>query len=519
MAAASGVEKLEGFPDDYKTGHFVLIGASGSGKTYYAKYILKTVADRMRARGQTHEGEPPVFVYVGGVSAHDWTDPEADGATVVPEGHVFTAWDDDSHRAILQAADAAKGGFIVFDDFKDAMNFHTDRRFQQMFRAMRHMGVQLLAIGHTPNDVPPVVRDNVTHAVLFFTTNLEAMRELANVYLGGDFGAIRDAMRGLEGNAVFKINTRRNTRAIHAAPPPGESGIATSDVGLAEPLQNVRVGGGSLGSEVGGVGVSGRQVSVSGGTYNDASQNTQYLQLTQNIQAQIQQNQLTYADIRMRAAINREIDEARVHHNSRLKMLEGREELKSLLLSPWLPAGDRDRAASLLAQTLGDNTITPYNMFREGRDVAFMQTYYPTVAYTPKNDALAAASTYAPLAVAAAGSDRGAFMGEAFKALGPAVAQRASAGVALLTGGSAASRDTAKVAARKRARGLIVNRTGRRNGWALPPGEKAELVAALRPTLKDPSEVDSSNYVGIALDLLKEFFPADFEAERRLARR
>ena len=67
-----------------------------------------------------------------------------------------------------------------------------------------------------------------------------------------------------------------------------------------------------------------------------------------------------------------------------------------------LTGGDRDRAALLLAQALGDTTVTPYNLFRGGRDVAFMRAHYPTVPYEPREGASSAVSTYAPLAVAAA---------------------------------------------------------------------------------------------------------------------
>lgn len=66
---------------------------------------------------------------MGAISSHYWTMPEEDGQRLVPEVHVFTSWS---------------------DDFKTGLNFHTDQRFKDMFRIMRHMDVRLLAIGHTP---------------------------------------------------------------------------------------------------------------------------------------------------------------------------------------------------------------------------------------------------------------------------------------------------------------------------------------------------------------------------------
>lgn len=68
---------------------------------------------------------------------------------------------------------------------------------------------------------------------------------------------------------------------------------------------------------------------------------------------------------------------------------------------------------------MGDASVTPYNMYGEGRDLSFMTAYYPKIAYTPRDGALAAVSTYAPLAAAAARGDRGGLFSEAFKALAP----------------------------------------------------------------------------------------------------
>lgn len=79
------------------------------------------------------------------------------------------------------------------------------------------------------------------------------------------------------------------------------------------------------------------------------------------------------------------------------------------------------------------------------------------------------------------------------------------------------SLEAAKRAARNHARGAIVHWSNRRQGWRLDPCEKTDLVAALRPTLRNPSEVDDNNFVRVSIDLLKTFYPEDFKAERAMA--
>lgn len=522
MAAEAAVQTIRGYPDDYKAGHFVVVGPTGSGKTYYAKYLVRAASERMARAGKlAPDGAPPIYVFSGAISAHDWTDPEPDGQPLVAPGHVFTAWNDDTQRAVLEGASAVTAGFVVFDDFKDAMNFHADPRFKQMFRAMRHLGVQLLAVAHTPNDVPPVVRDNVTHALIFFTSSLSAIRELASVYLSGDIAALRGAIKSLPPHAAFKINTRQNTRAVHAAPPPSESGLATSGVGLDEG-DRIQVGG-SAGAELGSIGLCGRSVNVSGGAYHDASRNTQYVQLNQNIEAQIRQNQVTYADIRARAAINRELEEERVLHKARLARLEEREELKDLLLSPWLTGGDRDRAALLLARATGNPKVTPYNLYADGADERFMAAHYPQIPYEPRSGPASAVSCYAPLVTAAATRDRGALVAEGFKAFAPTFVDGLRRRVRPRAPPAGdREREREKQRARERARRLIVHRPGRAQGWrgvAEDPAALRELLAALRGVLRDPAQATPAAAMPLCLDFLRRHFPDDFAAEKELAAR
>ncbi len=517
---------IRGFPTDYNAGHFALVGATGSGKTYYAKWLLRTRGAMLTS---DEKGNPPLFVFVGSHSAHDWYEEESDGHPVVPRGNVATEWTADARNKALGVIEDCGGGMMLFDDFKGALDYHTDRPFANLCKTIRHIGGQVAVIGHTPADIPPAVKDNITHAVLFFTSNTDAIQKLANAYLGGDRRALRAALNALEENGVVKINVKKNRRNLHIAPPPSESGVATSGVGLDE-THNIPVGGGAQGPvSLGSTAISGRHVAVAGNaTYNDDSVNNQFVQVSQDIRAQVQQNQVTYNDIRARADLSMEIDEKRLHHQARMDNLRNHTRVRELLLKPWLSGAERDETAGLLACALGDNTVTPYNMFSSGRDVDFMESYYPAMGYVGRPEAMSKALTYAPMATAVFSGDRGNMMGEMFKAFAPRAASFVQTAVARHAPRrnsemhpAAKKRTMREARARRgvrRVRDLFVSRPRRSSGLDVKPALRVDIIAALRLTLKSPADVDDSNWKEFTLRLLKKHFPSDFEREVRLVR-
>ena len=497
---------IHGFPEDYSTGHFAFIGKTGSGKTYYAKYVIKNLIDRFPFLMDSLR--KPVYVFCGHASVHDWNDAESDGLQLVNAANIFTTWNDEIVKQLLAELKSVKRGLLIFDDFKSAFNYHADEKFKDMFRVLRHLGAQMMVLAHSPNDIPPVARGNVDHVLLAATSNLQMMKELADNYLSGDSTAIKKAfsqLGALQNRSMLKLNTRENTRAIHAAPPPELSGVSTSSIGTSGDAQNQH---NSLGDFRGmEASINMRSANVNG-VYNDASHNTQLVQLNTSISAQIAQNNLNLQATRSRTELNRQLALEEVQHMAVLKSLQDRETLKNFLLKPYLSGEERDQAAGLLSSTLGDSSVTPFNMW-DGADQAFMSAYYPTISYNKKNSALTAITTYTPLMSAVATKNTSNAVVEMFKA-GPLLFNK---GLALV--GVDRKKPVEKsqgTIAREKARAMIVYRADRER-WFTSAREKTEFMAAMRNTVRNPETVTEKNIVVMAMEMLKEFYPADYKDE------
>lgn len=500
---------ITGFPDDYNRGHFAFIGRTGSGKTYYAKYVIKSLIETMPT---LPDGRPPVFVFVGKISSHDWLDPEPGGYPLVPAENVTTEWIEDFRTKMLHDLDITKRGLVVFDDFKSAMNYHTDTSFTEMFRVLRHLNTQLLVIAHAANDIPPVARSGVTHVIIAPTTNMNLMRELATSYLAGDTTALRAAFTQIASAAsrgerpMLKLNTVTGTRSIHTAPPPAVSGVTTSALG-AEATDTVAIAAHGVS---GGIGMRSTRVD---GTYNDASHNVQNVVVDTSIAATVAQNRVSLMAARDRAELTRSLELEGVRHEAIVRRARDRETLRGLLLSPFLSAEDRDTAASILARELGDSTITSYNLWERRADVTFMTSFYPDVPYRPRNPTSAAISTYAPLAMAAAKSDHTTLVGESLRAIGSGGISRALALIGVDTPADA-SVPTPGAAARERVRRWVVFRDRGGDGrWFSSAGDRAELMSALRACMVNPASVTRENVIEKTLNMLKKYYPADYLSE------
>lgn len=516
------------FPEDYKAGHFVLIGPTGTGKTYYAKYILKGL---MAARPGLR-----VFIFVSPVSAHDWLEPEADGRPLAPPDAVHTSWAAEEVAAIYDAlkASIAVGGLVIFDDFKGQLDYHNNKEFKEFFRVFRHLNTQVLAIGHTPNDVPPVVRENVSHCILTVNGGLEVVRALASSYLGGDVARLREALAALRGHDVLRINVRRNTIDVHSA-----SGVSTSEIGCAGAGSGSAGSGSSGGGEggpllvpIGGPAVAGASVSLRGrgdvavrGVYNDASTTNQYLRLEENLVAQQRASVVAVQDMQARARASRALELEGEAHSARLRELGEAREAFDLLHRVFLSPGDRDRLGAILARRLGDAGVTGFNFRARGADREFMRVFFPEHLYEPPPAALQEGALFVPRLVA--GEFRGLAGDLALGALGAlgappgsgllGAAGRALAGLGRgLAGRAGLPADAAASGARPAGleKGGALRLEIRRLALALAgPGlDDAERGRLSRLLAEEGGAVAPGKLTRRALGFLHEAFPEDLEA-------
>lgn len=510
------------FPNDYLAGHFVMVGGTGTGKSYYAKYIVKELSMR--------KPNLQVFVFVAPISAHDWLASEQDGSVLVPPDNVYQEWPPGILQLLNEKLRETKCGLVIFDDFKSQVDYHTNKDFKELFRVLRHLGTQIFAISHTPNDVPPVARDGVTHAIFTYSSNRNTITELARNYLGGDVGRLAAVLKEASDYAVVKINKTQNSIRLHRA-----GGVSTSALGCA-----VAGGGDDLAAPGGAelqIGQSLRQgASVSqvgrgnvrvNGTYNDASVTNQYLKLQENLVAQQRMNAVALQDMRARARLNQDLEIEREEHAQRLRQIRENAEALDLLHKPAPSAEEQARLAEILAKRLGDAGITPHNFRARGADVEFMQLHYPGVPYRPPAAALQECALVVPRLVR---GEYGSLVGDLAQA---ATSQPdAKSGLVGFAAGLARSLRGALVpvvapatlaapasappappsqavneARRGELRRLTLLQTSRR----ATAQDHARLIGLLR-VVYTAGPVTSANYLKVALMFLREYYPADFEA-------
>lgn len=500
------------FPKDYKRYHTLLVGASESGKTYYTKYIVQNIKESM-VRGGCPADNCPIHVFCGEDSIENWAGSDSSGQ-LVPAANVYGEWNSDNRNKFITDARShtnsryTRGrGLIIFDDCKGLLDFHHDKVFKDWVRTLRNSGCQMIVVGHTHTDVPPLFRDgNIAHILLFHNSNRDAISKLAHAYLNNDKNLLIDLMGQMAKYSVIKINLKNDTIGLHSAPPPDVLGLSTYGLQGDSEDEDGGVGGGGGGVGVGqtsgmgmtGVGsIAGGAVSVNG-VYNDASDRSIKLMLNQK---QLQSNyQISENRKLLRARLD---NEEIIHtHKNKMKLLGMKDELLGMLMQPMLYGEERTRAAGMMGQLMDNNRITADNMFT-GYDHDFMQQYFPSVNYVGKDSGVDTLTKYSDLAISGVtGDKRGLVAG----LLGHFIAP-----VSKLVGGKNVPRikNSYKSAIRK----AIVFRTDRHKGRCT--GMDARKIRRL---LSSEYPVDAHKISGTPIYILikrflNEHFPSDMVGE------
>jgi hypothetical protein len=371
------------FPKDYYKGHFGVIGGTGSGKTYYTKYIIKEMVRRFKEKNILCEGKPAVFVLVSEISSSDWLNPEKNGKRLIPEGHVFTEWTQEIRDEIQEKCVKAGRGFIVFDDFKSKIDFHHDKSFNEMFRTFRHIRVQLLAIGHKPTDLPPLCTQNINHLLLFSTSDVQSIKKLADMYLGGNKQKLIKGLRNIEENGVVKINIKKGDLAIHKAPPPNVSGFSTTNDDDDDQNDDDQDHDTPQNQEINGAkNIHSGNSNRAGRDYQDNS--TNYNQNIVNLDQDVINNTFNeYRLRRERMKQEHQLDLDRIHYDQKISYEKSKEDVKNMLQDPLLSGKELYECCNKMNMILGRTDINSSNVF-SGPDKEFMDIYYPHCGYTGK---------------------------------------------------------------------------------------------------------------------------------------
>ncbi len=150
----------------------VLLGTNGTGKTTLLHKILQSSGQRCLV-----------------ITPHDmeWGDyPTTELRT--SEDFMFTGicrhiFDDDKKNGTLKRLEYFKRGIIVFDDCRAYLDAGTAKEIHQLLISRRQREVDIFAVGHGFNEVPPKFFTFSTEIILFRTTdNIVTRKDRLNDY-------------------------------------------------------------------------------------------------------------------------------------------------------------------------------------------------------------------------------------------------------------------------------------------------------------------------------------------------
>jgi hypothetical protein len=397
------------FPKDYYKGHIGVIGSTGSGKTYYIKGMIKTMGDKFKSKDMLgDDGEIPVFVFVIELCVTDWKQKEKDGRHIIPEGHVFSDWNDEIRTFVTDNCKKAGRGIIIFDDFNKSgkIDFATDKSFGTMIRTFRHINVQIIAVGHTPNDLPVIVKDNLTHALIFGTNSMDIIEKISHSYMLNDTARTKKLISSVPPFGVLKINRIDRSCCVHTAKPPSKSGYTTSnDMNCLLDSDSDSDSGGSSSSSNGvynSINIKQRDIKMHGGVYNDASVNNMNLNIQNDFKTAMKKTEASYYLKKKEAEYERELEIGRIKHNNNIKKMNHKNDVRNYLMDNNIMGEDlRDCCKKINMITGWD--VAPDNIFKQHYDVQFMQIYFPACAYKPKGGLI---NSYGGIACALIGGNK-----------------------------------------------------------------------------------------------------------------
>jgi hypothetical protein len=424
------------FPKDYGAGHFVVVGNTGSGKTYYIKYLVSSFKSRMEAAGLVSkiDGEVPIFVFVCSASAHDWVKKEKNGKSLLPKQRVFTDWTPEIIEEVDEHCKSAKRGFMIFDDFKSVINFQSDPQFKNLLRTVRHVDGQLLMVGHYVNDLPPIVRTNIAHAIVAgCDANPQTIRSLADAYYSDNVSRLVSVVKSLSEHTIVKINIKKKTLETHKAPPPSVTGFSSKPTlnlfaenygNEEEEFYDTPLNTNSTQKHNENA-VGNRNVSVdNGANYYDRSDNRN-IYVENDITHQKAAAAYRRTEETLNINFNRDNERSEIIHKNNMSNLNMQFEAKNLLLQGSLMGDDLVRASSIISQLLNDNSITPSNLL-DGPDKQFMNRYYKNINYTPRSSYNKNISKYGSMGVALVTGNKESFITEGIQTHGSMILKKAS---------------------------------------------------------------------------------------------
>lgn len=185
----------------------VAIGTSGSGKS---KCIEDIVA--------VHAHQFPVAVAISGSEDNNHA-----YAKMFPDINIFTEYDEEilqnietRQKKIMQDAERDPSInpwlLLIIDDCSHDQKYMKRPLFQKFYKMGRHWKIMIILAIQYCGDIPPVIRSNIDHAIIYREPNVSNRKKIYENYAGiiGDFATFCDLMDQITGEFTAMVISNRN---------------------------------------------------------------------------------------------------------------------------------------------------------------------------------------------------------------------------------------------------------------------------------------------------------------------
>ncbi|MCB0638864.1 MAG: ATP-binding protein [Lewinella sp.] len=126
-------------------------GGPGTGKSYFTRHTILAALSDTPAVVITYAGLPEIWRDVPVI------DPAKKESWEFGNGLRQVVWYQHEDATIEYIYRYFRNGVLIFDDCKEYMssNLQENRYFKRIFSSHRHLGLDIIIIAHSPNDVPP----------------------------------------------------------------------------------------------------------------------------------------------------------------------------------------------------------------------------------------------------------------------------------------------------------------------------------------------------------------------------
>jgi hypothetical protein len=494
------------------------IGATGSGKSHF---VLWTVRNIVASKGGKEKCR--VYVFCSPLSIQQWYD-----CGIAAQEDIYDSWSKEIVGDMVDGVTAADNSVVILDDVYGLLNTNSDRELANLFKVIRHQQGQMIIACHGLTDVGPGIRKNVGHVLLTYQSSLTAIQDIGSQFLGGDWGRLRDQFRVTQSldfdYCVVHIHRATGKLYIRRAPDLGTNEYDNPIVAVCGDSQRSTVASSIMAPQSVGVqpsmtGVA-KNVSGTNVSYTDNSQSI--LRLEQNVAVQARLNSENRSNARASAELQHQLEYERVSHKLALQDMTDKEEARTLIYRARLSPQERSHLCSLLSRFLCDGSLTPSNMYSLSAPETFMSAFYPHDTYTNKNTTTHVTNMLTETASALSQGDS-----QVLVTNGIDIMASTSVGKRLINSFIRTASDTvnsrthdlrdvrdvrdveesARNAKKLEMRRLIITRNKHTDN------DRRKMFALLQD-ICPRNEITAKNYLPIAFEFLREFYPTDFHLER-----